>query len=122
MHQQIYAGFVMTGPFSFRPYDTLGLNISEFEMTPEEQAYLAEVRKKEGGTGVNALHQTDYDLTYSIHLVKGLELMPSIQYLVHPDNSSLPKTSVAAEEHIRVRHRPARRPRRVDGLQACRGQ
>jgi porin len=94
MHQQIYTGFVMTGPFSFRPYDTLGLNISEFEMTPEEQAYLAEVRKKEGGTGVNALHQTDYDLTYSIHLVKGLELMPSLQYIVHPDNSSIPKTSV----------------------------
>jgi porin len=94
MHQQIYTGFVMTGPFSFRPYDTLGLNISEFEMTPEEQAYLAEVRKKAGGTGVNALHQTDYDLTYSIHLVKGLELMPSLQYIVHPDNSSIPKTSV----------------------------
>lgn len=94
MHQQIYAGFVMTGPLPFRPYDTLGLNISEFEMTPEEQAYLAEIRKKEGGTGVNALHQTAYDLTYSIHLVKGLELMPGVQYIVHPDNSSLPKTRV----------------------------
>jgi porin len=94
MHQQIYGGFVMTGPFSARPYDTLGLNISEFEMTPEEQAYLAEERKKAGGSGVNALHQTDYDLTYSFHLIRGIELMPSVQYLVHPDNSSIAKTSV----------------------------
>ena len=94
MHQQIYAGFVMTGPFAFRPYDTFGLNISEFEMTSEERAFLAEARKKAGGSGWNALHQTAYDLTYSIHLVKGLELMPSLQYIVHPDNSSIPKTPV----------------------------
>jgi porin len=94
MRQQIYTGFVMTGPFAARPYDTFGLNISEFELTPEEQAYLAEERKKAGGSGWNARHQFAYDLTYSIHLIKGLELMPSLQYIVHPDNSSIPKTAV----------------------------
>jgi porin len=94
MRQQIYTGFVMTGPFAARPYDTFGLNISDFELTPAEQAYLAEARRKAGGSGWNARHQFAYDLTYSIHLIRGLELMPSLQYIVHPDNSSIPKTSV----------------------------
>lgn len=94
MRQQIYAGFVMTGPFAARPYDTLGLNVSEFELTTNERAYLAEERARLGGSGWNARHQTAADLTYSLHLVKGLELMPSVQYIVHPDNSAIPKTSV----------------------------
>jgi porin len=33
MRQQIYTGFVWTGPFNNRPKDTLGLSISEFELT-----------------------------------------------------------------------------------------
>jgi len=94
MHQQIYAGFVMTGPFASRPFDTLGLNVSSFQLTNGEQAYLAEERAKLGGSGWNARHQFAYDLTYSIHLVKGLELMPSVQYIVHPDNSAIPKTPI----------------------------
>ena len=94
MHQQIYTGFVMTGPFASRPYDTFGLNISEFELTSGERAFLAEEREKAGGSGRNARHQFAYDFTYSVHLVKGLELMPSFQYIVHPDNSSIPKTPI----------------------------
>lgn len=94
MRQQIYAGFVMTGPLASRPYDTLGLNVSAFELTTGERAYLAEERAKLGGSGWNARHQFAYDLTYSLHLVRGLELMPSLQYIVHPDNSSIPKTPV----------------------------
>lgn len=94
MRQQIYAGFVMTGPFASRPYDTLGLNISEFELTTAERDFLAEERAKLGGSGWNARHQTAADLTYSYHIVKGLELMPSVQYIVHPDNSAIPKTAV----------------------------
>jgi len=94
MRQQIYGGFVMTGPLAFRPFDTLGLNVSSFELTQAEQAYLAEARKKAGGSGVNARHQLATDLTYTIHLIKGLELTPSLQYIVHPDNSGIAKTPV----------------------------
>jgi len=94
MRQQIYTGVVLTAPFASRPDDTLAFSVSEFELTPGERYYLRDARIKAGGTGTNAAHQFAYDLTYSLHLARGLELMPSIQYIVHPDNSELPNTPV----------------------------
>jgi len=92
MRQQIYTGFVWTGPFRSRPTDTLGLSVSEFELTPGERAFLRDSRIKAGGSGTNSAHQLDYELTYSWHLTRGVELMPAIQYIVHPDNATIPKT------------------------------
>ncbi len=94
MRQQIYTGFVWTGPFNNRPKDTLGLSVSEFELTPGERAFLRDSRIKAGGTGANSAHQFDYEVTYSWHLARGVELMPSIQYIMHPDNATIPKTPV----------------------------
>jgi porin len=94
VRQQIFAGLVWTAPFAGRPNDTLGFSVSQFELTPGERYYLRDARIKAGGSGTNAAHQFAYDLTYSLHLTRGLELMPSIQYIVHPDNSELPKTPV----------------------------
>ena len=93
MRQQIYAGFVWTAPSALRPKDTLGLSISEFELTPGERYFLRDARLKAGGSGTNAAHQIAYDLTYSVHLWRGVELMPSLQYIQHPDNSTITKTT-----------------------------
>ncbi|MEA3177264.1 MAG: porin [Gammaproteobacteria bacterium] len=92
--QQIYTGFIWTAPFKHRLQDTLGVSVSEFALTPGEQAYLRDARLKAGGTGSNAIHQIDYDVTYTWHVARGVELMPSIQYLMHPDNSTIPNTRV----------------------------
>jgi porin len=94
MRQQIYAGFVWTGPFRSRPTDTLAFSVNEFELTPREREYLADARKKAGGSGTNNAHQTDYELSYGLRLAQGLQLMPNIQYVVHPDNSTIPNTKV----------------------------
>ena len=93
MRQQIYTGFVWTAPSAYRPKDTLGLSISEFELTPGERFFLRDARIKAGGSGTNAAHQIAYDLTYSVHLWRGVELMPSLQYIQHPDNSTITKTT-----------------------------
>jgi porin len=94
MRQQIYAGFVWTGPFHSRPTDTLAFSVNEFELTPREREYLDDARTKAGGSGKNNAHQTDYELSYGLRLAQGLQLMPNIQYVVHPDNSTIPNTKV----------------------------
>jgi porin len=93
MRQQIYTGFVWTAPSSYRPKDSLGLSISEFELTSGERYFLRDARIKAGGSGTNAAHQIAYDLTYSLRLWRGVELMPSLQYIQHPDNSVITKTT-----------------------------
>jgi porin len=94
MRQQIYAGFVWTAPFASRPTDTLNFSVSEFELTPREREFLRDARAKKGGHGTNAAHQTAYELTYGWRVARGLELMPSLQYIVHPDNSSITNTAI----------------------------
>jgi porin len=93
MRQQIYTGVVLTAPFRKRPQDTVALSVAEFELTPDEQAFLRDSRIKAGGSGENAAHQVDFDLTYSAHLLRGVELMSSLQYIIHPDNSTILDTT-----------------------------
>jgi porin len=85
---------VWTAPFENRPQDTLGLSVSDFELTPGERNYLRDARIKAGGSGSNSAHQFDYEVTYSLHLVRGAELMASVQYIIHPDNSTIPNTPI----------------------------
>ncbi|WP_250628152.1 carbohydrate porin [Pinirhizobacter soli] len=94
MRQQVYTGFVWTSPFAALPKDTLNFSVSEFELTPREREFLRDARIKKGGHGSNAAHQTAFELTYGWHVTRGLELMPSVQYIVHPDNSSITTTKI----------------------------
>lgn len=93
MRQQIYGGAAWTAPFKNRPQDTLALSISQFELTSGERYYLRDVRMKQGGGGTEAANQFDYELTYSLHVTRGVELMSSMQYTIHPDNSTIPDTT-----------------------------
>lgn len=94
MRQQVYTGFVWTAPFASRPADTLNFSVSEFELTPREREFLRDARARKGGHGTNASHQTAYELTYGVRVARGLEVMPSLQYIVHPDNSSITNTAI----------------------------
>lgn len=94
MRQQIYTGVVWSAPFKSRPFDALGFSISEFELTPGERDFLRDARIKAGGSGANAAHQVDYELTYTLHVLRGVELMSGLQYIMHPDNSTITNTAV----------------------------
>jgi porin len=93
MRNQVYAGVVWTAPFKSRPQDTFGFSVSEFELTPGERDFLRDARVREGGSGTEAASQFDFEATYSFHVMRGVELMSSLQYMVHPDNSTLPDTT-----------------------------
>jgi porin len=97
MRQQAYAGFVLTAPFKDRSRDTLALSVSEFELTPNERYFLRDARIKAGGSGTNAAHQIDYDLTYTLHVTRGVEVMGSLQYIIHPDNSTITATTTVPD-------------------------
>lgn len=94
MRQQVYGGFVWTGPLRHRPGDTVGLSVSYFNLAPREVAYLRDARIKAGGHGSNNPHEVTFELNYDWHVARGVELMPNVQYIIHPDNSGLPKTPV----------------------------
>jgi porin len=93
MQQQIDTGFVLTAPFNGRPLDTFAFSVSEFQLTKGEQLFLQDSRIKLKGGGSQAEHQIDWELTYSMHLVRGVEFMSSVQYMMHPDNSQIPATT-----------------------------
>lgn len=94
MRQQIYGGFVWTGPFLHRPRDTVGFSASYFNLAPREVEYLRDARIKAGGTGTNSPHEFTFELNYGWQVARGIELMPNVQYIVHPDNSGRPNTPV----------------------------
>ncbi|MEE7566009.1 carbohydrate porin, partial [Xanthomonas sp. Kuri4-3] len=94
MRQQIYGGFVLTGPTASRPQDTVGLSASFFDLTDKEAAYLRDARIRAGGRGRNDPHQFAFELNYGWHAHRGVIVMPNVQYIVHPDNSGLPNTPV----------------------------
>ncbi len=94
MRQQIYGGLVLTGPFAARPQDTLGFQVSYFDMTDKEVAYLRDARIRAGGQGSNDPNQYAFELNYGWHPTRGVTVMPNLQYIVHPDNSALPNTAV----------------------------
>ncbi|WP_426700045.1 carbohydrate porin [Rhodanobacter sp. Col0626] len=94
MRQQIYGGFVWTGPFRSRSRDTIGFSASYFNLAPREVEYLRDARIKAGGSGSNNPREMVYELNYGLQVARGIELMPNVQYIVHPDNSGIPKTPV----------------------------
>jgi porin len=94
MRQQIYGGFVWTGPFRHRPQDTVGFSASYFNLAPREVEYLRDARIKAGGSGTNNPHEFTFELNYGWQVARGIELMPNVQYIIHPDNSGIPKTPV----------------------------
>jgi porin len=102
MRNQIYTGVVWTAPFKSRPQDTFGLTVSEFELTPGEQAYLQDYRIREGGSGTQSATQFDFEATYSYHVTRGVELMSSLQYTIHPDNSVLPATTTTPKNMFAI--------------------
>jgi porin len=64
-----------------------------FNLTDKERDFLRDAREKAGGHGSNNPHEYSFELNYGWHLIPGVILMPNVQYIVHPDNSGLPKTA-----------------------------
>jgi porin len=88
---QEIAGFVWTGPFESRPQDKFGIEAFRLDLTPAEREFLRDSRIKAGGEGENNPDEYESEVIYTIDVMDGVNLMPSIQYIVHPDNQAIPK-------------------------------
>jgi porin len=85
-------GVVWTGPFPSRPIDRLAFEAFDIQLTPHEVEFLRDSRIKAGGRGLNRADEYELESTYSYAFLPGLRVMPSVQYIINPDNSLLPRT------------------------------
>ena len=97
---QAYGGAALRAPFLSRPHDILSFEASYFRLSAKERAFLDDARLKAGGTGRNDPNEFAFEADYSALLYRGVRLAPNIQYIVHPDNASLPKTAVLPRNAI----------------------
>lgn len=82
-----FGGFI-TGPFASRPHDRIGLalgrNAVSSELTAAQRQYN---QLRPAGASAVGVQRYEYvvELNYNIALTPGIEVMPSIQYVRHPD-------------------------------------
>ncbi|MBO1360232.1 carbohydrate porin [Acetobacter sacchari] len=79
-------GFIVSGLFASRPNDTLGLAGTYYQLGDRQRKFLQLRRLRAGG------HQSVYsdegiiELNYNALIMRGVHLMPNIQYVISPDN------------------------------------
>lgn len=96
------AGIVYHNPFPAFPASRLGFEIGYLHIGPHQRAYLEAMREKMGGSGNTHSHEFDMELNYNFQIMPGLRFGPSIQYIIHPDNSSIPKISFVPRNAVVV--------------------
>lgn len=87
---QVYAGVVWTGPFASRPGDTIGFVGNYFHVSSQESEFLNDARIKAGGGGVGSQNEGTLEIDYGANVLPSVRVTPDIQYIINPDNSSIP--------------------------------
>lgn len=86
--QVLAVGGFINGPFVSRPHDRVGLafgrNAASSDLTAAQRLYDALLP---GGTSPIGVQRYEYpvELNYNVALISGVQVMPSIQYVRHPD-------------------------------------
>lgn len=83
-------GLVQTGTFAGRDKDTLGFVINDQRFSDLAMERMRAARVFAGGTDGIARHQYMMELAYGAQLGPAIRLSPNVQYIVHPDQSSVP--------------------------------
>ncbi|WP_158808687.1 carbohydrate porin [Beijerinckia sp. L45] len=90
---QVFGGAVWTGPFAARSRDSIGFVTNYFRVSDLENSFLTDARVKAGNFGTNNPNMFTFELDYNIAVMPGFSITPDIQYIVHPDNSALPRVN-----------------------------
>ncbi|WP_260929273.1 carbohydrate porin [Novosphingobium sp. 9] len=98
--RQLYAGLVLRGPFKSRPRDSIGLMGSYLHVSSKEVAYLRDTRLRLGGGGVENPNEYAFEASYGLQIGRSIRLTPNVQYIVHPDNSQLPKITFVPKNMV----------------------
>jgi len=83
-------GLVQTGTFAGRDRDTLGFVVNDQRFSDLAMQRMRSARVFAGGTDGIARHQYMMELAYGAQVGPAIRLSPNVQYIVHPDQSSLP--------------------------------
>jgi porin len=85
MHYQYTAGLIWQGPFASRPGDRAGIMWNQYHMNNLFLRSEFATRTKEGGTEFPYADQSTLEVNYSFQFMNWLQIMPNLQYLIHPD-------------------------------------
>ena len=84
---QVEAGLVYTGPFRGRPFDNIGLDVSNQHYSTLGFANIVAARASEGITGnLPSRNETLVELNYGLQLTPAIHVTPNLQYIFNPDN------------------------------------
>jgi carbohydrate-selective porin OprB len=81
----VYAGTYLRGPFSGRPNDALGLEVSYVTINKAAQGQVVDTYDSLGLTAPNHADQWILEANYKFAIAPGISLEPDAQYVVHPD-------------------------------------
>jgi porin len=87
----VYGGAVFRGPFQGRMRDSIGFSAAYLHVSPKEIAYLRDNRTKLHGGGEENPNEFTFELNYGVAVGHSIRVTPNMQYVVNPDNASLPK-------------------------------
>lgn len=102
MDREIFAGALWRAPLGFRRQDTIGFNMSWFHLSPEEVEFLRDARIKLKGHGVNDPNEFIAELNYGYQFNHATRITPNVQYIINPDNVSIPKINYVTKNVLVV--------------------
>jgi porin len=85
MHYQGTLGLVWQGPFASRPKDRVGLMVNRYHMNNLFLKSEFATRAKEDGTEFPFANQSTGEINYSYQVTPWMQVLPNVQYIVHPD-------------------------------------
>ncbi|KQM21579.1 carbohydrate porin [Novosphingobium sp. Leaf2] len=83
-------GLLQTGTFAGRDKDTLGFVINDQRFSDLAMERMRTARVAAGGNDRIARHQYMMELAYGAQITPAIRLSPNVQYILHPDQTSVP--------------------------------
>ena len=78
------------GTFPSRDKDTIGFVVNDQHFTNIALDAIRAARVSAGGTPDIPTHETMMELAYGAQLTPALRISPNLQYILHPDQMSVP--------------------------------
>jgi porin len=82
---QAAAGAILQAPFASRPHDSARVLVNELQYDSRYLDFLYKTRLGEHGTQRPHRDQLAFEINYTYHAARWLDVLPNIQYIVHPD-------------------------------------
>jgi porin len=89
----VIVGVTDKGPFASRPNDVLGIAATLVGINHRVTQRIDDIITVEGGTGHVSSEETMLEVNYAIGLAPGINLVPFVQYVSHPDQYTDPTPS-----------------------------